>query len=71
MTTTSSSADAVTTEPWHHHPVDDVFGLLDTSSHGLTEDEAQARLAHHGPNQLEEEPPPSALVVFLRQFRSR
>ncbi len=50
--------------------VSEVEEGLGTGSLGLTGEEASARLSLHGPNRLEEEPPPSALVVFVRQFRS-
>jgi magnesium-transporting ATPase (P-type) len=55
---------------WHAIDPAAVEGLLHTSSHGLSRAEVEARLAHHGPNQLEEEPPPPPLVVLARQFRS-
>jgi magnesium-transporting ATPase (P-type) len=60
----------VIAEPWHAFGVSDVEDRLGTGSRGLTAAEASARLSVHGPNQLEEEPPPSPLVVFIRQFRS-
>ena len=43
---------------------------LTTGVHGLTLEEARARLAREGPNQLPEKPPTSPLVVLLHQFRS-
>ena len=55
---------------WHALDPAEVERLLDTGRHGLSTADAQARLAHHGPNQLEEEPPPPPVLVFLRQFRS-
>ncbi|MFP4074810.1 MAG: HAD-IC family P-type ATPase, partial [Actinomycetota bacterium] len=57
-------------ETWHALEVSEVEDRLGTGSHGLTGAEASARLSVHGPNRLEEEPPPSPLVVFIRQFRS-
>jgi len=57
-------------DAWHALDTGEVERLLDTGGHGLGAVEAQARLAHHGPNQLEEEPPPPPVLVFLRQFRS-
>lgn len=56
--------------PWHALDTREVERHLDTTHRGLTSAEARARLAVHGPNQLEDEPPPNALVVLLRQFRS-
>ena len=48
----------------------EVEAALDTSPHGLTAQEAAARLAASGPNVLPDEPPRKAWVVFLRQFAS-
>jgi magnesium-transporting ATPase (P-type) len=48
----------------------EVERVLRTSAHGLDDAEAAARLARHGPNQLEDVPPPSRLAIFLNQFRS-
>ncbi|HUG07399.1 MAG TPA: HAD-IC family P-type ATPase [Acidimicrobiia bacterium] len=57
-------------ESWHTLEVSEVEDRLRTGARGLSSPEATARLSVHGPNRLEEEPPPSALVVFVRQFRS-
>lgn len=64
-----NGADGVAPD-WHARPADAVHELLDTSGHGLRPEEAQARLARHGRNELAEEPPTHPLVVLLRQFRS-
>ncbi|MBN2622253.1 MAG: HAD-IC family P-type ATPase, partial [Acidimicrobiales bacterium] len=56
--------------PWHALDPSDVETTLHTSDRGLSHEEVEARLAHHGPNELEEEPPPGALVVLARQFRN-
>jgi Ca2+-transporting ATPase len=37
---------------------------------GLTDQEANRRLARYGPNELPEVPPPSPFTLFLRQFAS-
>jgi len=55
---------------WHALPPDAVAAQLGTRSTGLTCDEIRHQLAQHGHNELAEEPPPSVLVVLLRQFRS-
>ncbi len=55
---------------WYHLDGDEVERLLGTGGHGLTSAEAEARRTRFGPNQLEDEPPPPAWVVFLAQFRS-
>jgi len=43
---------------------------LGTSALGLARAEAATRLERHGPNQLEEAPPPSVWAVLLHQFTS-
>ncbi|MCO8129360.1 HAD-IC family P-type ATPase [Acidimicrobiia bacterium EGI L10123] len=55
---------------WHNLDARRVEQLLETSRHGLTHQEAEARSARYGPNQLEEEPPAPAWLVFVEQFRS-
>jgi Ca2+-transporting ATPase len=57
-------------EEWHALPTSQVERLLHTDPTGLSSSEAEARLFRFGPNQLEEEPPPSPFSVLLRQFRS-
>lgn len=42
--------------------------VLGTSEQGLSSEEAQRRLAQHGPNRLEEEAPVSRLKLLLNQF---
>ncbi|MCI1193565.1 cation-transporting P-type ATPase [Calidifontimicrobium sp. SYSU G02091] len=42
--------------------------MLGTQVHGLSSDEACARLARHGPNRLAEAKPPSAWARLARQF---
>lgn len=55
---------------WHALPGDAVLDRLDTTHHGLSDDEATARLGQHGPNRLPEPRPVNALTLLLRQFRS-
>jgi calcium-translocating P-type ATPase len=55
---------------WHALDRAEVESYLQTGEHGLSQAEAGRRLERYGPNQLEEEPPPSALEVLLRQFKS-
>jgi Ca2+-transporting ATPase len=59
-----------TAEAWHALDVSCVEAALGTTAHGLEATEAARRLGEHGPNQLEDQPPTSPLVVLLRQFRS-
>ncbi len=62
--------DEILPVDWHGLDREEVTALLETGGHGLSEADASARRARYGPNQLEEEPPPPAWVVFARQFRS-
>ncbi|HDS45085.1 MAG TPA: HAD family hydrolase [Methanomicrobia archaeon] len=57
-------------ERWHALKVERVFEQLDTRIRGLTEEEAKARLAQHGYNELEEKKKESYVHIFLRQFKS-
>ena len=68
-TDAETTIDAVAVD-WHATGVAEVERLLETGGHGLTHGEASARAVRYGPNQLEEEPPPPAWLVFTRQFRS-
>jgi magnesium-transporting ATPase (P-type) len=58
------------TADWHSLAPTEVQDRLHTGPGGLPPEEIDARLAHHGPNRLEEPARPGALVVFLEQFRS-
>ncbi len=63
----------VTTAPLLAHAVagEDVVRALRTDGvHGLTEGEAVARLAIHGPNELPTSGRPSALSVFVAQLKN-
>lgn len=44
--------------------------LLDVDEEGLSTAEAQHRMETIGPNELQEEPPTSVWILFLKQFRS-
>ena len=54
----------------HTRSAAEVLDLLATSRHGLGHAEAQARLARFGRNALPRGKPPTALGMFLRQFKS-
>ncbi|TCK30201.1 P-type E1-E2 ATPase [Ancylobacter aquaticus] len=58
------------TAHWHAIPHEEVAGRLGVTSAGLTPEEAQARLATHGPNALPEPPGRPPLVRFLAQFNN-
>ena len=55
---------------WYRQDIGEVFDKLGTSGEGLTKEEAQARLAVHGPNRLPDEAEMSRLKIFLHQFAS-
>ena len=56
---------------WHTLAPAQVFEALASSpSFGLSESEASARLAEHGPNELPQPKSSGVAVVFLRQFQS-
>jgi magnesium-transporting ATPase (P-type) len=60
----------VTKTSWH--TLDDTTVLTRTNSslHGLTAREAEARLHQYGPNCLPSKPPPGLGLIFLHQFLS-
>ena len=62
-----SSMDPVA---WHTMSSETVVTTLGVDPGGITSAEAAERLRRYGPNQLPEDSPPSALVIFLHQFRS-
>jgi magnesium-transporting ATPase (P-type) len=55
---------------WHAYEADDVLYWLGSSAEGLTETEAEARLAQYGPNRLPQGKKQSSLVRFLLQFHN-
>lgn len=55
--------------PWHTLPLKTIEGTLHTAfASGLSFQEARARLAEYGANQLPKEPSDSLGMIFLRQF---
>lgn len=55
---------------WHALSSADALRATESTPTGLSADEAARRLAEHGPNRLPGTRVPSALQLFLRQFRS-
>jgi P-type Ca2+ transporter type 2C len=55
---------------WHTMEAEAVLVQLNTSSAGLTEEEARTRLEQHGPNELTEGQGVSPLKIFFDQFKS-
>ncbi|MEM2087383.1 MAG: cation-translocating P-type ATPase [Thermoproteota archaeon] len=54
----------------HSISVDDVLRLLDISLHGLTSEEAKAKLEKYGPNEITAGEKASPLKIFLSQFKN-
>ncbi|MBI5286727.1 MAG: cation-translocating P-type ATPase, partial [Deltaproteobacteria bacterium] len=54
---------------YYQRTVEDVFGVLDTSLQGLSQDEARRRLLEYGPNELKEVKKRTLLGMFLDQFK--
>ncbi|MHC3994029.1 cation-transporting P-type ATPase [Thiomicrolovo sp. ZZH C-3] len=55
---------------WHAEDAEKALEALKSSSGGLPEDEAAARLEVYGPNRLPEPPKPHPLLRFLAQFHN-
>lgn len=55
---------------YHACSIDRLYGQFNSSQHGLNAEQAAARLQQDGPNKLPQAKADSALVVFIRQFRS-
>ncbi|MEW6232760.1 MAG: cation-translocating P-type ATPase [Chloroflexota bacterium] len=56
---------------FHSYHVSDVVAQLETHLHqGLTAEQAQARLAEHGPNELQERPRPGLWQMLLEQLNN-
>ena len=54
----------------HTQSIDDIYQSVDTSVHGLTQDEAQARLKVYGANILPSKKPKGVFAIFFNQFKS-
>jgi Ca2+-transporting ATPase len=57
-------------QEWYALTSDDVLKHLEVHDEGLTTAEAEKRLAHYGPNQLNEAPRPSFLAILWAQLNS-
>ncbi len=56
---------------WYRHTSDELETTLQSNlDRGLNEQDAQQRLAEHGPNELPAAPPVSALTLLIGQFTS-
>ena len=54
---------------WHQKETEDILDGLQSSSKGLSSEEAQKRLLEYGPNELREKKKKTPLMMFLDQFR--
>ncbi|KAA0259356.1 calcium-translocating P-type ATPase, PMCA-type [Deferribacter autotrophicus] len=54
---------------WHQFKIDEIFTKLETSSSGISNNEAKIRLANYGYNKLEKIKKKTALGIFLSQFK--
>src|SRR5262245_54702488 len=64
------TGDRRSPQAWHNVSADDVLWTLGTGPHGLTSEEAAARLAADGPNELSTTRARSAWRTFAAQFRN-
>lgn len=55
---------------WHNQEASETLSLLDSSRNGLSQVEAQRRLAEYGPNELEKEEKISPFALFIDQFKN-
>ena len=53
---------------WHNIEADEALLRLESSATGLTTEDAQKRLAEHGPNAITEKRRRSLLAIVLEQF---
>jgi len=65
-----ASPSPETSETWLALDPEKALRTLATSPQGLTEEEAKKRLAHYGPNQLAEAPPPPFWKKLWDQFNN-
>jgi len=54
---------------WHLKDVKEIFEQIQSSSNGLSSEEAARRLGEYGPNELKEKAKKTIFMMFLDQFR--
>ena len=59
---------ALAARPWYQLTAEEAFARLDSTPAGLSREEAQTRLAQHGPNTLPQKKPQPAWRRFLAHF---
>jgi len=57
-------------QKWYNLNPDETLRLLNSQRHGLSEEEAKARLEQYGPNELRRKKKTSPVVAFFKQFLS-
>jgi len=62
--------EAIKEQEWHALKAEEVLTHLEVRDEGLTSAEAEKRLQHYGPNQLEEAPRPGFLALLWGQINS-
>jgi len=62
--------DETVSRNWYNLKPDEVIAYLKSSPSGLSQEEAQRRLAQFGPNELMEKEKVSPWAIFLEQFKS-
>ena len=55
---------------WNNLEIEEALSSLQSAAHGLSQEEAQRRLAEHGPNELQEKKRVSCWILFLEQFKN-
>ena len=55
---------------WNNLEIKEVLSSLQSAPHGLSQEEAQRRLAEYGPNELQEKKRVSPWMLFLEQFKN-
>jgi len=63
-------AKKAVSQNWYNLQSSSVLTSLNSSSNGLSQEEAQKRLAQYGPNELVEKEKISPWAIFLEQFKS-
>ena len=54
---------------WHQKTVEDIVEELNSSSKGISSEEAEKRLLEYGPNELKEKEKRTIFMIFLDQFK--
>lgn len=55
---------------WNNLEIEEALSSLQSAPHGLSQEEAQLRLAEYGPNELQEKKRVSYWILFLQQFKN-